>query len=150
MSTATGASWKTAAWPVRSENPALSRRDQRQRSRRLDPGEVILRLTGASLYRVLVNGTFAGHGPARAAHGFYRLDELDIAPHLRAGRNEVVVEVAGYNVNSFYLLGVPGELKKSIDGHNLSITTPDLGPDDAPCKYAYTFKITGAETLAKQ
>lgn len=23
----------------------------------------------------------------------------------------------------------------------------DLGPDDAPCKYAYTFKITGAETL---
>jgi len=75
---------------------------------------VILRLTGATLYRVFVNGAFAGHGPARAGHGFYRLDELDLAPHLRAGRNEVVVEVAGYNVNSYYLLDQPSFLQAEI------------------------------------
>jgi alpha-L-rhamnosidase len=75
---------------------------------------VILRLTGATLYRVFVNGAFAGHGPARAGHGFYRLDELVLAPHLHAGHNEVVVEVAGYNVNSFYLLDQPSFLQAEI------------------------------------
>ena len=43
------------------------------------------------------------------------------------------------------MLGVPGALTRSIDGNTLTITTPDLGPDAAPCRYAYTFKITGAE-----
>ncbi len=78
------------------------------------PGPVVVRLAGASLYRVFVNGAFAGHGPARAGHGFYRLDEWDITSHLRAGRNEVVVEVAGYNVNSFYLLDQPSFLQAEI------------------------------------
>lgn len=78
------------------------------------PGPVVLRLTGASLYRVFVNGAFAGHGPARAGHGFYRLDEWDVAPHLRASRNEVVIEVAGYNANSFYLLDQPSFLQAEI------------------------------------
>jgi alpha-L-rhamnosidase len=81
---------------------------------RPEAGPVVLRLAGASLYRVFVNGAFAGHGPARAWHGFYRLDEWDLAPHLRAGRNEVVVEVAGYNVNSFYLLDQPSFLQAEI------------------------------------
>ena len=81
---------------------------------RPEPGPVVLRLTGASLYRVFVNGTFAGHGPARAGHGFYRLGEWDLTAHLRAGRNEVVVEVAGYNVNSFYLLDQPSFLQAEI------------------------------------
>ena len=81
---------------------------------RPEAGPVILRLTGASLYRVFVNGAFAGHGPARAGHGFYRLDELDLAPHLRAGGNEVAIEVAGYNANSFYLLDQPSFLQAEI------------------------------------
>lgn len=47
------------------------------------------------------------------------------------------------------MLGVPGELKKSIQGNTLTITTPDLAPEAAPCRYAYTFKITGAEVLKR-
>jgi hypothetical protein len=43
------------------------------------------------------------------------------------------------------MLGVPGELKTSIQGNTLTITTPNLGPDAAPCRYAHTFKIAGAE-----
>ncbi|MHB1308357.1 MAG: alpha-L-fucosidase C-terminal domain-containing protein, partial [Limisphaerales bacterium] len=42
------------------------------------------------------------------------------------------------------LLGVDGALKHSIDGGTLTIQTPDLGPDGAPCRHAYAFKITGA------
>jgi alpha-L-fucosidase len=43
------------------------------------------------------------------------------------------------------LLGVPGELKFAVDGATLTVTMPDLGPEDAPCRHAYTLKITGAE-----
>lgn len=42
------------------------------------------------------------------------------------------------------MLGVPGALKTSTSGTTLTITTPDFGPDEAPCRYAFAFKITGA------
>jgi alpha-L-fucosidase len=42
------------------------------------------------------------------------------------------------------MLGVPGNLAYAVAGDTLTITTPDLGPDNAPCRYAYTFKIAGA------
>ena len=38
-------------------------------------------------------------------------------------------------------------LKHRIQGHSLTITTPDLAPDAAPGHYAYTLKITGAELM---
>ncbi|HOD81187.1 MAG: Bacterial alpha-L-rhamnosidase [Planctomycetes bacterium ADurb.Bin126] len=77
-------------------------------------GTLTLRLTGSTLYRVLVNGQFAGHGPARAGHGFYRVDECDLAPRLKDGRNEVTIQVAGYNANSFYLLDQPSFLQAEL------------------------------------
>ena len=46
------------------------------------------------------------------------------------------------------LLGVPGALKTSLAGTTLTITTPDLGPDQAPCRYAFAFRITGATVMA--
>lgn len=67
-----------------------------------------LRLTASSLYRVLVNGAFAAHGPARAGHGFYRVDEWPLPPGV------VSIEVAGYNANSFYLLDQPSFLQAEI------------------------------------
>lgn len=72
----------------------------------------VLRLTASTLYRVFLNGTFVGHGPARAGHGFYRVDEWPLA--LRTGANVVAVEVAGYNVNSFYLLDQPSFLQAEV------------------------------------
>lgn len=45
------------------------------------------------------------------------------------------------------LLGVPGNLPVNVEGTTLTIQTPDLGPDGAPCRYAYTFKIPGGELL---
>ena len=45
------------------------------------------------------------------------------------------------------MLGVPGALKTSVSGTTLTITTPDLGPDQAPCRYAFAFKITGATVI---
>ncbi len=76
--------------------------------------DAILRVTGHALYRVYANGKFAGHGPARAGHGFYRVDEWPLASHLVSGTNTVVVEVAGYNANSYYLLDQPSFLQAEI------------------------------------
>lgn len=60
----------------------------------------ILKITGNSVYRVFDNGELLGYGPARAAHNFYRIDEFNLKP----GLNRLVIELSGYNCNSFYFL----------------------------------------------
>ena len=87
-------------------------------------GRVWLRATGSTLYRVWLNGEFLAHGPARAAHGFYRVDELDLTSRLKPGENLVAFEVAGYNANSFYLLDQPSFLQAEVvaDGKVLAST----------------------------
>lgn len=87
----------------------------------------ILRLTGSSLYRVFLNGEFVGHGPARAGHNYYRVDELDLTQKLKTGENILAIEVAGYNVNSYYLLDQPSFLQAevTVDGKVKLATLPD-------------------------
>ena len=83
----------------------------------VDPPEnerVVLRLTASTLYRAFVNGTFCGHGPARGPHGWYRVDEWDVTDKVHLGPNVVAVEVAAYNVNSYYLLDQPSFLQVEI------------------------------------
>lgn len=93
---------------------------------RPEAGATTLRLAASSLYRVFVNGRFAGHGPARAGHGHYRVDEWALGPWLMAGTNQVAIEVAGYNVNSYYLLDEPAFLQAEVvaDGKVLAATGP--------------------------
>ena len=67
----------------------------------------VLNITGHSLYQVFLNGRLIAEGPARAGHGFYRVDCLDLTPHLNGGENKIEIITAGYNVNSFYLLDEP-------------------------------------------
>jgi alpha-L-rhamnosidase len=83
----------------------------------------VLRLTASSLYRVYLNGQFIGHGPARGPHGFYRVDEWPLGRYLRE-RNVLAIEVAGYNVNSYYLLDQPAFLQAEVisDGKVLAST----------------------------
>lgn len=65
-------------------------------------GKAVLRITGSTVYRVRVNGAFAGYGPARAPTGFFRVDEIDITPQVKQGANEILVQVNAYNCNTFY------------------------------------------------
>ncbi len=76
--------------------------------------KVFLRATGATLYRVFLNGEFLGHGPARGPHGFYRVDEWELSSRLKPGVNVVAFEVAGYNANSYYLLDQPSFLQAEV------------------------------------
>ena len=49
-----------------------------------------------NFYRLYVNGTLCAHGPARAAHGFLRVDEIDVSDHLTEGSNVFAFEVTSY------------------------------------------------------
>ena len=48
------------------------------------------------------------------------------------------------------MLGVPGALKTSVAGDTLTIATPTLGPEEAPCRHAFTFKIEGGSVLPEK
>ncbi len=76
--------------------------------------DLSLRATGSTLYRCFVNGEFLGYGPARAGRGQYRVDAWPLAGRVRAGRNVVAVEVAGYNTNSYYVLDQPSFLQAEV------------------------------------
>ena len=79
------------------------------------PGKhVYLRMAGSTFYRVYLNGKFHAWGPARGPEGHFRVDLWDIAPLLEKGRNYVSVEVAGYNVNSFYVLNQASFLQAEV------------------------------------
>ncbi len=75
---------------------------------------VYLRMTGCTFYRVYLNGQFHGWGPGRPPLNFARVDSWDITPLLVKGRNIVAVEVAGYNVNAYYVLDQPSFLQAEV------------------------------------
>ena len=92
--------------------------------------KVLLRATGATLYRVFLNGHFLGEGPARGPHGFFRVDEWDLTDQLQPGANVVAFEVAGYNVNSYYLLDQPAFLQAEVvAGSKVLASTGGSGAD---------------------
>jgi alpha-L-rhamnosidase len=76
--------------------------------------KVLLRATGSTVYRIFLNGEFIGYGPARGPHGWYRVDEIDLTAKLKPGTNMVAFEVAGYNVNSYYLLDQPSFVQAEV------------------------------------
>lgn len=73
-----------------------------------------IHLAASSIYRIWVNGRFLAAGPARAAHGYYRVDTWDLTPLLTRPENAVVVEVVGFNINSYDTLDQPAFLTAEI------------------------------------
>jgi len=95
--------------------------------------KVIVRMAGHTLYRVYFNGRFLGYGPARAGHGYYRVDEWDLTDRITGGRQLIAVEMAGYNVNSYYVLNEPSFLQAEVvaGGRILASTGGDGVPFEA-------------------
>lgn len=61
---------------------------------------LVTRVAAASAYRVWIDGRFVAHGPARAAHGYARVDEWKVRLE-RTGAIDVVIEVTDYGVPTF-------------------------------------------------
>ena len=89
-----------------------------------DP-EPVLRSTGSSFYKVIVNDEFAFAGPARGPKGWFRVDEVPLKRWLKSGENKVVFTVVGYNEPSYYLLDQPPFLRAEVvaDGKTLWCTS---------------------------
>ncbi|MCQ2429904.1 MAG: hypothetical protein MJ192_06210 [Clostridia bacterium] len=58
--------------------------------------EAVLRITARHVYRLYINGEIVMHGPARTAHGYARVDEMDVSALLVRGLNHIAVEVMTY------------------------------------------------------
>lgn len=84
----------------------------------IGPQKALLRVAACNLYRVFVNGEFVCQGPARAGHGCYRVDEVEIPG------GSVEIQVGAYNVNAFEYLDEPGFIQCEIerDGEMLAAT----------------------------
>ena len=85
-----------------------------------------LKITGASLYRIFINGEFIGYGPARAGDGYMRCDEITL--DAREGLNKLAIEVAGYNCSSFYVLKMKSFICAELckDGEVIAYTGRDF------------------------
>ena len=97
----------------------------------------VLRIAGASFYKVYLNGAFVHFGPARAGHGCVRVDELDLTGHLQPGENHLAIEIVGYNCRCFNGVATPSFLQA------------ELLLDEALCLYTGR-DFRGALNCAKQ
>ena len=62
-----------------------------------------LHLAASNLYRIFANGTLIGYGPARAPHGYSRVDSYDFSSyHGKIVR--LVLEVFASNINTYYIV----------------------------------------------
>lgn len=59
-----------------------------------------IKIKSTGIYRMFINGKLKGYGPARAAHGYVRLDEYT----LPEGENNIVFEVYANNCGSYYII----------------------------------------------
>ena len=89
-------------------------------------GKTVLEMAGASIARVKVNERFAAYGPARGPKGFFRKDVWDLTPYLTSGSNEVKIEVAGYNVNSYYLMDISPFLLATVTEEGKPVLETDV------------------------
>ena len=85
----------------------------------------LLRIAGSSLYAIFVNGKFVFSGPARAAHGIYRVDELPLDAYLDRDHNILTIQLAAYNCNSFSFIDVPGFLCAEVENDTGVISWTD-------------------------
>ena len=89
----------------------------------------VLRLAAPNPYRVKLNGAFVWYGPARGPKGFFRLDEVTLAP--KTGANVLEIECAGYNCGCLFLQSQPSCLAARLmcGGKTLLKTAATPGAD---------------------
>lgn len=54
-------------------------------------------------YQLFVNGRLAAAGPAKAARGFFKADDILLDPFMKDGKNVIVLDVLYAGINSFSL-----------------------------------------------
>lgn len=81
-------------------------------------GQTVVKIATSGMYQLWVNGSFAAYGPARAGKNHFRMDKIDITDLLTKDQNVVVIEVAGYNANSFAIQNQTSFLQAEVVNQN--------------------------------
>lgn len=68
----------------------------------LAAGDYKFRIAANNFYRVFLNGKLLYYGPSRSAHGFFEIDQHKIK--CNDCLNRIVIEVVGYQTNTYYSL----------------------------------------------
>ena len=119
------------------------------------PGDApVLRVTGCSAYRIRLNGVFAGYGPARAAKGFFRVDEWPLAA--KDGVNNLSIEVSAYNCPTYCIPSQSAFLQAEVvsGGRVLAATGRDFTAFETPrivkcSRYSFQRAFNEAYRLAQ-
>ena len=92
------------------------------------PSSAKLNITADARHEVYVNGQFMGHGPVRSWPEIWSVDEYDIAPMLRRGKNVVSVLVIHWGISTFqYINAEPDYWRKYICRANARPSRTDRG-----------------------
>lgn len=90
------------------------------------PEKAELRITCSGLYRLWVNGRYAGRGPVRSLPHKKRYDILDVTPFLREGGNVLAVRVVHFGYATAQVAEAPGGLWCQMDD-----TDPPVQSDES-------------------
>lgn len=86
-----------------------------------------LNIIAKDIYNVFINGKFICYGPARAAKGYARVDEIDISNYLIRGENRISVFVQSNNTKAMcFATGNPYFGCEIIDGEKVIKDTSDF------------------------
>lgn len=87
-------------------------------------GNVTLQITGATAFRVYLNGKLLHYGPARTAGGYARIDVVNVPQDMIYDENEVKIEAVNHYCNSFAFVRQTGYLQAEfISGENVIAAT---------------------------
>ncbi len=90
------------------------------RTRINNQDEIRIRITANNFYRIYVDGKFYAYGPSRDAHNYYRVDEYCLS-FKKDKEHILVIEVSGYNCNSFYSLNTEPFLQCEIENKRYKV-----------------------------
>lgn len=113
--------------------------------------DALLCVAGHCSYLVFVNDCFIAYGPARAAHDYYKVDELPLKGLLTQEKNTVTIRVVGYNVNSYCYLDRPSFLCAEIrsNGKVLAATGRDFTAGVYRARIQKVPRYTGQRTFSE-
>lgn len=93
-----------------------------------DAEKAVLKITGATAFRVCINGKLFHYGPARTAAGYARVDVVEIPREILNEKNFVKIEAVNYYCNSYAFIRQAGYIQAEIerDGEILAATGFDF------------------------
>lgn len=77
-----------------------------------------IKIATSGIYNLWINNTFICYGPARAGKNYFRLDDIAISDCFNKEENVIILEVIGYNTNSFAIQNQSSFVQAEIVANN--------------------------------